>query len=73
MTNNKIMKKINEKEIRFKAKIEIDGEIKEYPVGLFNGNIIISTHIPYYGLTLVPLTEEFGKLIEVYSFEVSNE
>ena len=53
------------KNLKFIAKIKKDGKISEYPVGIFDGKIIISTTIPYYGQAFVELTEEYGELIEV--------
>ena len=54
------------KNVKFMAKIEKDGKINKYPVGIFNGKIIISTTIPYYGQAFVELTEEYGELIEIW-------
>ena len=54
------------KNVKFMAKIKKDGKINKYPVGIFDGKIIVSTIIPYYGQAFVELTEEYGELIEVY-------
>ena len=59
------------KNLKFIAKIKKDGKISEYPVGIFDGKIIISTTIPYYGQAFVELTEEYGELIEVFKKEVN--
>ncbi len=54
------------KNVKFMAKIKKDGKISKHPVGIFNGKIIISTTIPYYGQAFVELTEEYGELIEIW-------
>ena len=54
------------KNVKFMANIKKDGKISKYPVGIFDGKVIIATSIPYYGTAFVELTKDYGELVEVW-------
>lgn len=57
------------REIKFQAIIKTpDGKVDKYPCGVFDGKVIISTTIPYYGQAYVSLTSEYGELIALRQY-----